>query len=302
MLVVSAAGLALGTAIILYDYDASATSERFVSAPETLLWISLIALQMALWAIAGLVLGGSLRSLWRLLQSRQPDRVLTWRQVVQLGLSTLALLALACVVLFPRPSFFGLPSCSEYPLAHHCPKLVLISSIGLLVALLAVVGIWLVDAGLRTIVQASDPDGEGIESFLRLREHLQRFLLIAGTMIGAGTLSTGALRKAILETTAIDFPLTYVLIFGGYFSLLLALVYAPTYAALLTVGRELRDSLVPIHPSPSASWSEWHSNRRALDELLQLQVTVGANFRAGVYILTPLAGSILGLLLGESTG
>jgi hypothetical protein len=83
--------------------------------------------------------------------------------------------------------------------------------------------------------------------------------------------------------------------YGAVLSCLVALVYWPTHARVAMIGGELRDRCLPV-PSPrSARWADWHADRKALDELLGLQVSTIASLRTGAAILMPLAGSIVGL-------
>ena len=85
---------------------------------------------------------------------------------------------------------------------------------------------------------------------------------------------------------------------------MLALVYAPAHVWLMKVRTLLRDKLAPLpdkkpgeEGAPKA-WSQWAGERKAVDELLQVQSSF-AGFAGGVSILTPLLGSLISLLIGK---
>src|SRR5947207_2597102 len=80
------------------------------------------------------------------------------------------------------------------------------------------------------------------EWYLELRIVLQRVLAVEGAILGAAILATGSLRNSVVvwhHNDATAFPREFVLMYGGFFTLLLALLYAPVYQTLLETGRKL---------------------------------------------------------------
>ncbi len=122
-------------------------------------------------------------------------------------------------------------------------------------------------------------------------------------MISLGTLAKGASRHAFIAARGnpADFPPEYVLLHGAYFTGLLALVYVPTYTRLVAAGGDILDSVFPV-TAPGVELSrlaEWQSNRKSLEELLQLRTGALDNLRASVTILAPLASGTVSVLLGD---
>jgi hypothetical protein len=120
-----------------------------------------------------------------------------------------------------------------------------------------------------------------------------------GALIGGITLATGALRNA---ATAIEgnkqiIPPEVVLVYGAYFTVLVALVYAPTYVTLQTTGRNLQDSVLPMPSPASQEWETWCKKRQGLEEVLRLEKGGTQSFQTSFAILAPLAGSIISILL-----
>jgi hypothetical protein len=150
-------------------------------------------------------------------------------------------------------------------------------------------------------------------------------------VIGLGTLASGLLREAVLATneialekrpetqpsisikddpttalteayrTALEFDPKYVALYGLFFTLLLALAFAPSYLALRSAARELREHTLPLPPPTANDFDEVRQKRQTLDELLQTNLTAFGSFKAGIAILSPLAGSLTALILGLPT-
>jgi len=92
-----------------------------------------------------------------------------------------------------------------------------------------------------------------------------------------------------------------VLLHGAYFTGLLALVYVPTYTRLLAAGDAILDSVFPVS-APDLELkkvAEWQSNRKSLEDLLQLRAGALDNLRASVSILAPLASGAISVLVGD---
>jgi hypothetical protein len=79
---------------------------------------------------------------------------------------------------------------------------------------------------------------------------------------------------------------------AAFFAGLLALVSIPTYNALQTRARALRDQLFQI-PSDGKASTEWYEGRSNLEELLGLHAGTGERFAAVLTILAPLVVGIL---------
>jgi hypothetical protein len=277
----------LTAGVLLFDWQASSASEEFVKDARFLIWAVLLCAQSALWAVLAPSLWGSLR---RLHSDYGASRDLVRRVVV----STTVI-----VVLVVGFELFFSPAVPDYPLAHHRAKLLGLTAIGFVVTLLAIIGMWLVEAASERLPYARRLDA--LPEYLRLRGDLQRFLGSAAAIIGAATLSTGALRGAVLANVqGASFPPEYVLYYGAYFSVLLALAYAPAYLTCRDVGRQLVNTLLPLPSDGPDSWADWYANRKALEGLMELEVATSRGVQTGLAIAAPFVGSAIGLLLGTS--
>jgi len=87
-----------------------------------------------------------------------------------------------------------------------------------------------------------------------------------------------------------------VIIYGLVFTVILLLIYAPTHLALTETSRKLRDGLCPLDSLGTLKADM--DQRAALDDLLQTNIGIAENLKAGVATLSPLVTSLIVSLLG----
>jgi hypothetical protein len=294
------AGFFVGLLIMTGDYLVagkwlSAESWAFLASPKALVWIFLVAGQFAFWS-------SIVEPLWHWRTRLRQEYGLTLTREIRIKQA-------AAIVFFALPAFFLIHIVPDSNLAHHDLKMALVNLVAMIVALVAVAGIWYVREAFEVAFTGKGaggrPEGSATESIrvlLDLRADLQRFITLLGAMVALGTLAKGALRQAILATGGHPeaFPADYVLLQGTYFTGLLALVYIPTYTVYSKIGANLVDSLYPIaEPNlDPENLSRWQGNRKGLEELLQLRTGALDNLRASVSILAPVATSVVTVLLG----
>jgi hypothetical protein len=268
-------------AVLFVDWPHSRANKLFVQNVWFLIWAILLCAQTSLWAVLAVPLWSSTRALRR--QYRFGRRAVS-RVVLSAAIVTFLIGVLVR---------FSYPAVPDYSFAHHRAKILVLTAAGFSVALLALVGMWLVEATL------SPSFGGTLVEYLGLRARLRQFLGAAAAIIGAATLSTGGLRTAVLSNVkGANFPSEYVLYYGAYLSAVLLVAYAPAHLALRAAGQRLLDQFVPIPETPPGSWSDWRSERSAVEGLLELDVATGKTLQTGLAIATPFIGSAIGVLLG----
>jgi hypothetical protein len=281
---------ALAAAVLLF-FDAlvggSAWEEagrRFLRRPETLVWLTLLAAQAGLWVVGW----GAARALLAQLSEGRS------RAVTITGFALVGLLVVAVIVL---PAVTT-PTATPLPL--HRPKIITFIVLGALAAAPWIEAIWRVGtiATKRgAVLEADESAPLAFDSYLRLREQLGQAVVVLGVIVAGLTLTTGALRLAILkETPAADFPISSVLVYGGFFSLLLALIYVPVQLRMIALGNRLRDRAVPI---TAAADLDAFKRRGEAETVLQLSAGPIASMQAGLAVLAPLLTALLGQLLSS---
>jgi hypothetical protein len=261
--------------------------QKFMKRDQTVLWLLLLAGQTATWAVLLVPIAQTL------------DKVGRWcsaRVVWLYGGAVIGAAAIAAAfgeLLVNRP---------HWTLPGHTPKIAVLTALAVVVAAIAAVGIGCVGAGAEAIELDRDQSWEHrVAYFVALREGLDRMVLCMGVIVGAAVLATGALRTATISwQQALDaqarldeFPEEHVLLYGLYFSAVIALLAIPIYERLRAVGSRMRDEQLPERYPPTEGWKERADERAAVDRLLKLDLTTAASFRAGVAILAPLLSSLL---------
>ena len=288
-LLASAGAVVAATALFADRLDWPARNIAFARNGSFLLYVFLIIGQVAVWPVAIAWLWDDLQTLAR--RWRKNSRELIESLVIVAVASWAGLLAAA----------FG-PKIPNY-LPHHREKLLLISGLGWVAGSIAASGIWLLHGEMKELLARPVPGARELEELLALRDKLQRFLAVSGSIIGLAILGAGAERNMISAYTAEfhvtgGFPIEYVLIYGLFFSALLAVVYFPTHLTLLALAARLRDRYAPVPDlDGDGAWIDEWKRRAVLEDALSLKVGASASFKTGVAILTPLIGSLTGLLL-----
>jgi hypothetical protein len=279
-------GALFGFVVLFADYLRWDQCHRtFAGNGAFVLWAGLMCAQTALWALA---LAFLLPSVTRL-RARYFARNRT--EVVG---STWMIMAIILVVAV------GLPIKSSWPdyVPHHAVKIGLLTIVGLFVGLVAARGIWFVHGGLKQLAGENLGTDQALRTFLALQSDLHRFLGTLGAILGLIILSTSAQRRVVLAYAAdTQYGYELVLVYGFFFSILVAATYLPTHLTLIRVGQRIRDTLFPAVPANSPEWLDRTTKREQLGSMLELQTGPLGRFKASAAILTPFVGSLIGLLL-----
>lgn len=305
--------------VLLSNADSNETSKAFISTPQFVLWMLLLCAQAAVWVLAVGYIFNVVRSRRREVKSSECYEPVTTVLIVTVAV---ALLALAVVFglltrlhLGPiRSDLRHLSFSADFPLANGGWRLQPLVSFAFFVGVLAVVGMSFTAVRFDQLKREGGPADHlpDLTSFISLRDDALVLLAMVGAIVGLGTLSTGALREAVLATNgepvlvelikadpgaALKFAPEYVLAYGLYFSGLLALAFAPCFIAMRNTGAWLRDRAYPLTAPTDTTFADIVAKRKALDVLLQTNLSASGTFKAGVAILTPLAASLVTLVL-----
>ena len=115
-----------------------------------------------------------------------------------------------------------------------------------------------------------------------------------------GTLTTAALRKAVLAVSAAhpgDFPAEYVLVFGAGLTILLFIVYVPSSQRLKERAQEIVDNKFPVPSVLDRDWQEQMQRRRDLATILKIDETDRDLIQTTLTIGGPLITTIISLLI-----
>jgi hypothetical protein len=305
---IAVVAVGLAAAWILDGATSTKAGTNFISKPQFVLWLVIFCGQTAVWALAVVPVWRIGFRTGRWLRERG---ALPWRAIGGVLAAVVLLVGLAALFSLPpgvlrrvgpfhvlARSLRQLPQGHEWPLPDHVRKVETMTACAFAVGVGAIIGVWLVGFAFRELSRDRFPSARTLTHFLQLRDELNVLLAIVGTIVGLGTLATGALRNAVVAV-GVKFPSQYVLIFGLYYSALIALAYAPSYVAMRAAGEAIRDRGAPLVSPLDPKFGDVVAKRKTLDELMQLNLSASSSFKAGVAILTPLAGSLVALLIGK---
>jgi hypothetical protein len=296
-------GAAIGAVTVFGDvFSWTDHHQRFVHKGEFIVWFGLIVVQTTAWAI-GLQLVREIRR-----GLRRADRRIAFAVVVMAIFVGLGVLAGAFVPAHYHWHSYGY-------LEHRRWKIAILGVFGAAVALYGFETMWKIYRELdKRRREPVGPLDEEIPRYLWLHDRLQQLIVLLGGAVGLATLAAGAERRVVgkwFECDAtpfqsflgadhcrpLNFPAEYVLLYGFYFTTLLALAYGPVHLTLMAVGRRLR--AVALADVPVTDIETWQSKRSALNAVLDLDIATATSFRAALAILTPLIASLTGLLFGS---
>jgi hypothetical protein len=132
------------------------------------------------------------------------------------------------------------------------------------------------------------------------RAILQSQLAALGAVIALSTLTTASYRTAILAAYprhANDFPVAGVLLFGAWFTGILALVYVPSSERLRRHAQALVDGTFPVPDKFDGDWQQQLQRRRDLTSTLRIDETSQNSIQNALIIGGPLITSALTLLI-----
>jgi hypothetical protein len=147
-------------------------------------------------------------------------------------------------------------------------------------------------------------DGQ-VADLVAWRAILQSQLNALGALIALGTLTTAALRNALLAAFPAqahpgDFQPEYILLFGAGLTVVLALVYVPPSQRLRRRAQALIDEAFPVPNQLEGQWQQQLQRRHDLAALLQTDETSRTSIQNALIIGGPLISSALTLLIPTS--
>ncbi len=303
-------GIFLVLVLFHYRYPSAddVVGQAFVATPEFGVWVFLQVVHGCLVAVALVPVWEMFFRLFRSQtqhESRAARRKLTANLVAYGVCLSILVFAILSFLAVSRTSFFN-PAL--YAPRGQNIRINIIYLCTFLVALPALLGIVLVYTAARKLSATIDKTPNTAADLFSLgnellsyRESLQNFLMILGIILSMASITTAGIRAIFVALGVADdrnFPSMHAVLFGLIFSLLLLLIYIPTHFALIETSRKLRDRLCPL--SSLKTLKPDMEQRKQLDELLQTNVGIAENLKAGLFAIFPLASSLIASLLGIS--
>ncbi len=283
-IILGAVGWAVGVLIVYYPYQyQGAEANSFVNDPDFFLWSLVISLEVGIFLMA---MPGLASYVCSLKAHRSPHR---WWILTNL---------VVLIALFLVPVVIGqvlIEGLSDWPLENLFWK---VQGIVLLAGFTALAGflvILLVQVASQEISVISNSMQDVLDDFAQRKAYLDRSLFAIGAIIGVGILATGILRDLSLEhidaVTTENYPKSFVVAYGAYFSIMLALVFVPAQAALTNRGRRILTAWAHLGSIDEPEWETALSKRRTLEQTLHLSGNPLERFQVGISLMAPILGA-----------
>ena len=304
-------GAGIGVCLATVGRGTAREALAFSATSEYITWVTSVAAMIAVWVLVGLACVSPFLHVRASLRSRR------WAPIAAALVGTLALIVIHIAVPLKEPPFF-------FPLPYYKLRLAALALLAGLGGFLPLTGMWsmlvaLGDIGTgaedeQTTPQTqqpvdspdlvdgwSDKDGRLLQELVTFRSNLQVFLGASGVVIGATTLSVGALRNAMIASElGYDLPVEHVLLYGFMLTVFLATIYVPVDLTLTKRSEELLNRVRP-YPISQFPGQAWVSERERLAALLHLQKRPLDSFRNLLAVFAPFLGSVASILIPVSS-
>lgn len=253
-----------------------------VGKPEPFLWCLLVSAQVGMWFILITVLYQPLHA---------------HRKIARLRTRTLLCVLTSILIMFSILLLIRhYPEGTKPLICYQTEKVIILTLIGFIPFLLSLSGLYLAGAAAEQANPTSGDFATDVRALMKISRDLQTFLIVTGLIIGAATISTGVLEKAMnLRNPEYEPSVIYALLYGAFGTSVIVLLYLPAYAALRDAGTRLCDSVLPL-PANANAVPDWLDNRQKLNSLFGLDKSALESLKTGIAILTPIlagAGSFI---------
>jgi hypothetical protein len=287
LMLLSIFGALIGAFIILVGQSNCPENIEFRWSSEFIVWFFANLVLFALYPILAVMLWKPLKQLSKYFLNNK----------LEMFVSTVIAFAL---FFFPLLFAKYKVAVMELPLKYAFIKIPTLNFVGFFAgALLPIMGIWLVQAAIRDTSDKIPPTANDVKEYICYRDYLQQFLVALGLLLSLFIITGVTLRNALIatgKTTSNDYPTSYLLVMGVYYTMMLALIYFPAYATLVSKGYRILDAYFALPAPDSKSWASTYARRQELDHVLELKLSGQQRFLTSITILLPLASSVLSLL------
>lgn len=283
-------GFVLGFYLVSLSPGAAPENESFVESAEFEIWRVLLASNLSIWI-------GSipLQTRW----FKQAHKTAgSGRRGFWIAFTEFVIVILVIVMVLWMARGDAGP-----PLEHATLRLVIVQTVGIVVSGFSVMGLLIVGNAARTHpVSWESPDTTNANRILHFRKFNRRFLALLGGFIGLSVLATGALRDAEVAA-GIMFPSENVVLYGAFFTALVAALYVPAYAAVESLAMRMLDKAFPIPTIGLSDYSPGNAvdqmqGREVYSNTLKVGGTAKGNLEGVLLVFTPLLTALFASALG----
>lgn len=290
LLAVVLGGFLAGNMLLLVGWPSTPLVQTFIGTPEFLIWLYLVSLLFAilpLCAIYGTII---------VIQLYSKGQRLSWR-------SLLALLILLVLFFLPFMTLAHFPKVlPPVDLPSFEARVETVTLFCGVCATPAAIGVLLMPGAIQ---QLNSDSSSFSKRYFQAKAQLNGLLGAIGLIIGLGTLTTGALQRALsvfyqASQLADDnaFPPILAIVYGAYFSVILILLYWPLEQGLHRRAKQFLDTHIPLPVPTSEDWEKVYAKRQIAINWLDCN-NAKLTVRSGLAIFAPLLSGLISYLLSS---
>lgn len=161
--------------------------------------------------------------------------------------------------------------------------------LGVAVAIFAFTTMYYVQHVLKGACSLQGYGCSDLSLLMRLYDQLDDCLLVAGVILGLGTLATAALRNAVNAEHKSDFiPAGAVILFGAIYSMFSIIAYVPVRLSFWEASTRTLHQLMGSPPLSAQGLKDWYELRGKLQDPLRLNLISLASITGPISAIIPL--------------
>lgn len=279
-------GFLTGSSLLLVGWQQTQPIKYLTSTSEFLVWLTLVSILFAILPLCAIYGFSCLQKL----------------RISRFSASSLGSLAILLILFFvPYLMMGNFPDVfPEADLPSFRLRVGIIVLFCGMCATPAAVSIALLNSYIQTL---SPQKADFLNEYFKVRNQLDGLFGTIGLIIGVGTLATGGLQNALAAfykasgvITEGIFPPIHTVVYGGYFSVILILLYVPLEKSMEELARSFIELHIQLPNLDSDSWTSVYEKRKKAEEWLKLTTPL-LNIKSGLAVLTPLVGGLISYII-----
>lgn len=281
-----------GSTLLLDNWGNTQNENLFTDTPEFLVWVVLVSILFSILPLCFVYGCLSFRELnWSCKEFKKVEYLIPFI----LSLSILVFMFFIPSIIMGK--FRGGPP--DYNLDSFQSKVNLVVLLSGISALPAIINL----AYLNSYIKKLSPwQPDFLEEYFKVKKQLEVLLGIVGLIIGLGTLATGGLQNALTVFLAASgntvraFPPIFTIIYGGYFTTILIVLYLNLERSLVRLAESFIRRHINLRRLWEKSWAEEYEKRKKAEEWLGL-TSPWINIKSVLLVFTPLIGGLISYIL-----
>ena len=255
------------------------------SLPEFFTWIMLFTIHNSIAIALGLAAFQKLKSFNLLSIGKTEISISLFLVLVMMVISSTSY-----IIPFDSGKYYNWP---VIPLNHQWLKIIILLAISITAAGISVLGL-ILSACACIKLATEDLANDAVQSYFRLKESIERFLMITGYILSSGMITVYffmATEKSLNKEKTFD--IHSLTLFGLLFTIFIAITFIPCKLLLTDFGRSIVNKQLGKPPRGTDKLKAWIETSEEMEKYLQLKFDAVETLRYAIPVLAPILSSFL---------